>query len=616
MNDRPNQDKRSWIGRIGLRWSLSFALYFLASAIGFFYVDAYYGYEEFGIDILSHVESLDLLFISIEHIDKVLFVALGGLIGILLVFLLVAILGGISVLMVAAFTLVSALIFLGSVATDRINWLWLALSAVLADRTERRRKMIGAGSVRGGSEKVTDSTPRDLNPPLSFTEAYGEAKKEGSPRYMTTEDFLKDADKFILDRVLGLERTDQQRGTPSRFVGLFMMLTRLTFDKSKEKWIDVHWKPWKYRVAICLFTVYLVFLTKGIGIADAETVSESTLSCEFTFAVWSGSAIDNNLCYLEKVWRGIVGLMTPIAARNSNYGADVGEGAEEEDRDMIQTRSCTGSNNAGQDGPESAMSNQRRRTVYAIPTGNLASMSFVSSCSGGNTPSADGVHLDSRRGNRKYVRPYFRHDAGEEGRPNTPSCLKYLGSTGRMHFLMDINDSKASRGSMGTGTVCDLVTWVGPFETGSASEFGKGSEADEPDGGDCGEAIGSVLGADRVHVSESVDSLLERARERSQSAELERVILVGRADSRRIYNASFRSNLGLAQARANWVWGQLRAGLSDTPMFGERVYTMSVVGGPAYPGSITSACDRGVEIHMCWKREKRRSGAGCAEPFA
>ena len=71
------------VGRPGLRSSI-FALYFLASAIGFFYVDAYYSYEEIDIDILSHVESLDLLFISIEHIDKVLFVALGGLVAVLL----------------------------------------------------------------------------------------------------------------------------------------------------------------------------------------------------------------------------------------------------------------------------------------------------------------------------------------------------------------------------------------------------------------------------------------------------------------------------------------------------------------------------------------------------
>ena len=46
--------------------------YSFATTIGFIHAQAYYG--TFGIDILNYVDPIDLLFISLDHIDKVLVV--------------------------------------------------------------------------------------------------------------------------------------------------------------------------------------------------------------------------------------------------------------------------------------------------------------------------------------------------------------------------------------------------------------------------------------------------------------------------------------------------------------------------------------------------------------
>lgn len=262
------------------------------------------------------------------------------------------------------------------------------------------------------------------------------------------------------------------------------------------------------------------------------------------------------------------------------------------------------------------------KTVYAIPTGNLASMAFVSSCDTNAKADVGGPRVEGGSGDRKYARPYFRHDAGGEGRPNTPKCLKYLGSTALMHFLMDAEDmsenvratttrsSPIDRGGRedpagmrpGEGTTCELVTWVGPFPLGEAI-IGEGDDVNNADGAECG----SVLGEDRlgksVHVSGSVGALRRRVEERLQGVVAERVILVGRADSRRVYNDDFRSNFGLAQARANWALGQLRTGQSVVRLLEEGTHILSIVGGPAHPGVDASICDRGVEIHMCWNRD-------------
>ena len=49
-------------------------VYGLATMVGFFYASAYFGH--FGINILNFIAPIDLLFISLEHIDRVVLIAI------------------------------------------------------------------------------------------------------------------------------------------------------------------------------------------------------------------------------------------------------------------------------------------------------------------------------------------------------------------------------------------------------------------------------------------------------------------------------------------------------------------------------------------------------------
>ena len=72
--------------------------------------------------------------------------------------------------------------------------------------------------------------------------------------------------------------------------------------------------------------------------------------------------------------------------------------------------------------------------VYAIPSGNLASLKF----SGCAHEGADSKPPTTTA--RKYATPNFRHDAGEDTRNDVPTCLVYLGATSSTHFLADLGD--------------------------------------------------------------------------------------------------------------------------------------------------------------------------------
>ena len=53
------------------KWKIfSSVAYLFATAVGYLYATGYYGH--FGIDILNHVEPIDLLFISLDNVHEVL----------------------------------------------------------------------------------------------------------------------------------------------------------------------------------------------------------------------------------------------------------------------------------------------------------------------------------------------------------------------------------------------------------------------------------------------------------------------------------------------------------------------------------------------------------------
>lgn len=238
MNEDTKPAKAGWTRGTGLRSSL-FALYILASAIGFFYVDAYYGYEEFGIDILSHIESIDLLFISIEHIDKLSIVALGGVLAVVLILVIMMSLGILLVAIVGISILILALIFIGSVTRDRVQWLSLATSDVLADRARRRREAKEAKRAERDSGETSVGKSED-DQPLRLVAAYRNAASKSKSRY-EPDDLQPDdeqqrrrgASDYFLDSVFDKDNTLRQEQKKPGFIGLFWAAIRLLFGYSQ-----------------------------------------------------------------------------------------------------------------------------------------------------------------------------------------------------------------------------------------------------------------------------------------------------------------------------------------------------------------------------------------------
>ena len=84
------------------------------------------------------------------------------------------------------------------------------------------------------------------------------------------------------------------------------------------------------------------------------------------------------------------------------------------------------------------------------------------------------------------------------------------------------------------------------------------------------------------------------------------MILVGRADRTPTNNTCFKSNVDLAQARANAVLEHVEA------LLGDRTHVLSLAGGAASPHK-ARAGDRGVEVHMCWRGRRGEDGVSGGE---
>ena len=91
---------------------------------------------------------------------------------------------------------------------------------------------------------------------------------------------------------------------------------------------------------------------------------------------------------------------------------------------------------------------------------------------------------------------------------------------------------------------------------------------------------------------------------------LQQLMLIGRADAKPLGGQmlqAYGSNNGLAQARAKWVWEELKA--REVKIDPQRVILLSA--GPLHVGEISGGAvsdpdekkraeDRSVEIHACW----------------
>ena len=218
--------------------------------------------------------------------------------------------------------------------------------------------------------------------------------------------------------------------------------------------------------------------------------------------------------------------------------------------------------------------------VFIVPTANVAAIEFLPRQIEGSA--------------RKQVSLTIRQDASTDRLTNLPKCLTYVGATETAQFLVDFTDDDAelaqreecrSDQPLDSGDGCDLVAQIGPFASGQATMSGM----TEPDEKPC----------DRTVLTDVSGLIQEINAQREGGQVVERMFLIGRADSRLIYNSRFRSNSGLAQARAEWVWHQL---LSASRQWAEAIHVVRLTAGPVSHGDLADACDRSVEVHICWEQ--------------
>lgn len=597
--DASKEAKAGWT--LARRFSV---VYGLATTVGFFYASAYFGH--FGIDILNFVAPIDLLFISLEHIDRVVLIAI-VLMPVTLVFLVVgvptAVLLILSIVM-AVVTLAAAVLFSlfalvisllialsASVYAPAIRLFWLkkAFSAVHTDRAQRPKK---AQAIE--SKNATQDSDVKRTRTLTLAAAYRSAKSEGHTLLDPKALLVKEANK-----ILGL--------VPKTWAWAISVLeTTWSMPKNAKDWLKrsyvgtttvpaseeeidegergspapkgrVRLKPWDelfwpqrftaIGLGLLLLATLIVAATR-VGDVDAAILEENAPDCQLDVLDWKFDLP----CYSGRV-------IFPTMARPAS----------------------------AKDGLRQILGPKEVHPVYSIPNTNLASLEF-SNCGG-----LTGGH------SRQYARPHFRHDAGDDARRSTPDCLVYLGATGSIQFLAQLDSGsrtkRKQRGSDQTVVVaypptsgivivdnagtrevlagasdCKKVAVVGPFGEGSSTlgECASESCSTSEEFGLCepyAETALSSMGALKNWIAN-----LEGQRQKRP----ERLVLVGRVDSLPIYTENYRSNFALAQARADWVREQLAS--AD---WAKNAHVMSVPGGPADHEN-QDPCDRIVEVHMCW----------------
>ena len=566
--------------------------YGLATTVGFIYAKAYY--SSFDIDILNYVTPIDLLFISLENIDKVLVVT--SFVPIVLLWVAI----GLPVLLFVALAVLTVL----AVVAIVYSMILLAFSALIS---------LGIGAAINAARLIIwrfkclkrALYATSVEEPFHLAAAYRDARKSvGRLKTIEMDEHIKEA-KEIINRIMlrvwngsgkAWDRLRQEYAPRWR---------RIYFEQGS--WF--RFKPltaltWGPRLVVLGL---LVFLLCNVGWAAWRTGRVDALQMLSDDGENMPAQVVHWFSWFSEstAWQ--------VASPFINY---IGQAI----CPAVPMHEC------GEEGKF-----EKVKAVYVIPTGNIASLAF-----------SDCVN---ERGSKGNVRASGRYD---ERRQET-GCLTYLGATGSMQFFAGEEDdtkdssepakpvvvvvtgpsgvveegaqmaapSTGGRGSesgttdgesevaktqVTTRTVvvvvddpanserdkggrqpaCDmkLAAWVGPFAVG------RHDLGEEQDGLMCFEE-----GVARFNVAGSSDEgKLKDWWKKQGPNDIQRLVLVGRADREPINDEHYYSNFALAQARANWVREQLEVGRSGAP------HVLSVPGGPA---STFGACDRIVEIHVC-----------------
>ena len=179
-----NRESRPWAPtRIALLG------YGFATAVGFIHAQAYYG--AFDIDILNYISPIDLLFISLDHIDKVLAVtftivpvvlvsiAVGLPTFLFLLFVILVVVTSsvaITLLMVGALSIDAGLNGVRSIK-NRVKWLREAIRQTWRDRMQRSKAKAEAQRTEESSQGSGRPVIRE---PIRLVVAYRDAMKSST----------------------------------------------------------------------------------------------------------------------------------------------------------------------------------------------------------------------------------------------------------------------------------------------------------------------------------------------------------------------------------------------------------------------------------------------------
>lgn len=578
-------EKASHLRLIGL------IAYAAATALGFFYGTAYYGY--FGISLLDYASPIDLLFIGLANL-KYLWAALigpflflcsllfGSVSVIPLLMLLVALAVALSwVVLSVCVSFVVALTFaiaLVQAIALRAYWLWAALATIRATRLGKRDP----------SPPNTDQgVPKTIDRPVRLPTAYRQQTQHAPAwKAINPQTFLDFTNASLLASFPRVTRwgkdlqTDILEIIPKTLKGIkkaYWSFERVFGVVRSERrtrfkpWAAIEWLHKLVLIVLAIsFLMYLIFATSQLGIIDAEDVRRK--------AQTSKGCTNPADCGSIGLWEAAITLL-PLPG-----GLPLGSVAPEGSK------------------------------VFVIPTGNVASLDF-SDCLAKDT--ANGSAEDEER--NRLGRVNFRQDAGGDSRYGIPECLLRLGGIGSWQFLAQIPGSYGRKehkykperiqprapdvpsvvvvfdgrsGAVSTPT-CDLqlAALVGPFPTGSGKLAGEGDSSKSNRSTDeTGEDLLCKVPGDQE--DRRVEPVGINAASDLIGSSSEMIVLVGRADIRPIHNDDFKSNMELATKRVNWVSEEIES-------LNRSLGVLSIPGGSADSEPHDNPCSRVVEIYTC-----------------
>lgn len=599
-------------------------LYFLATSVGFAYAHAYYG--EFDIDFLNFATVLDFIFVSLANIGTlptiipfviVVSSALALLLG------LVAFVAGLIVqgfvrssasllywnflTLLARITHVVARgsLFLGSVVAFVLKTFVAPFrktgAALLVMYRERRASQpeaqdrLQTGGAAAGEQAEENTMRREQRPNLPFGRVYASVADEYRVSFGPLESQKTEALVSLLKK--------KARSRPNDLAKLWSESWRWLAKKAKETHYTIsRSRSWIFSL-LALFFVIAIAAAAGTGVVDARCLLENEENCKFEFSDY------RSYSYFIKWFPNLYDAVT------SGNGDDASV------------------------------------TLFIVPSINLASMKSMhdedclcgkrdESDGGGKCPDC-GEQKTRCRCPREYVSVKVRQSLVGDEVHALPSRLVYIGAVEHAQFLAEIGD-KQLVGSDGGASPAppddpppvppsdnpppapppdnqqaapptddppsapppgspppapppgdpavpspkrELVANVGPFRQGEVALEKGGLRCMKPQG---------------LTDFEGVKAQVEQRIEGGGC--VMDVLLIGHVDSRPINSESFRSNLGLAQARVDETYSAL-----EGEDWAKGIDVVRLPAGPRSSGRQHDPCDRYVEVHMRFCPKPRAS---------